>query len=174
MPTPAELRAEITTGPLAAALAAPWGLVFADGPASRVGRLTPDGVAGLLAVLSDPARGRTRVTPLALSFFHQFLMSRGLVRPIQAGIGNEALPAAARDICAGLTLMLTGGGDRERLVDMDDPGTAAMVDALVATGIASAADKTALLAFMTRPCSRLAELGWSVTEADLQAAKALN
>lgn len=198
--TAADLKAEIETGPLAAALAPFWADVFptepeppaADRPEGiddgspawaawqarqrwerisyRFGRLTPDAAFGLLAVLHDGTR-RSRPFPIAVGSFTTFLAGRGLLRKIKAATTNATYPEAVRDICDLVATVTLAAPDRQ--VDPADPQTAGMVGALVTAGIATADDAAALAAYCARPCSRLAELGWAVDEAALHAAKAV-
>lgn len=185
MPSVAELKTEIETGPLAAACAPFWAQVFPtepepaqDSPARarwdrikfRFGTLEPDGAFGVLAVLNDPARGRTRLEPIRVSAFAQFAAARGFLVNVQTTAADAGANASIRNICALLMLTIQGASDRS--IDPNDAPTVDMIDALVAAGVASADDKAALLAACTVPCSRLDELGWqNVTIEAVQAAK---
>lgn len=182
-PTPAELKAEVESGPLSAALLPFWSDVFQseDEPAeddeagharwdrikSRFGTLTSDGAAGCLGVLRDPAR-RTRTVAVGLPVFTNFLMARGLLKALIDGQGHADPQVAS--VCWGVVLLIQGASDRA--VDPSDPATAGMVNALVAGGVFTRADADAFAAFCTRPASRLDELGWTVTVEDFRAAKA--
>ncbi|MFO0801462.1 MAG: hypothetical protein U0804_28690 [Gemmataceae bacterium] len=131
--TAADLKAEIESGPLAAALAPFWADVFpaepepdpADAPAHarwsrisyRFGMLTPDACFGLLAVLHDGTR-RSKPFPIAVGSFATFLAGRGLLRKIKAAVADANYPGQVRDICdlvATVTLAAPerpGGPDR--------------------------------------------------------------
>lgn len=142
MPTPAELRAEIESGPLAEELAP---LVAAGND------------AGVAVALNARSRGETLPRPMRLTLFTQFLMSRALLRKIRDAEANTLLPATVRDVCYGLLLIVGSGSDRE--IDPTDVPTVGMIDALVAASVASAEDKSAWLAACRMPASR-AESRW--------------
>jgi hypothetical protein len=140
--TPGELRAEIESGPLAAESAAN----------SAAGN-----DVATAAAMNDRTRGETLPRPMRLTLFTQFLMSRSLLRKIRDSEASDALPATIRDVCYGLLLLLQSGADRE--VDPTDPPTVAMIDALVAAGVATTSDKAAWLTACRVPASR-AEVLW--------------
>ena len=156
MPTQQQLRAELDSDPA--------GLGYA--PLVAAGD-----DSGLADILNDPTAGRTALRPMRMSVFTQFLMSRSLLRKIRDAEANALLPAAVRDICYGLLLLIQGASDRE--VDPADAATGAMIDALVSAAVVSADDKAAWLTACTVPVSRAAELwpGSSVTHLDVAAAR---
>lgn len=141
MPTPQQVRAELNADPL--------GLGYA--PLVAAGN-----DAGTAALMNATTTGRTRLAPMRMSVFTQFLMSRSLLRKVRDAEANAALPAAVRDVCYGLLLLIQGASDRE--VDPTDAATVAMIDGLVAAGVVSSADKAAWLTACTVPCSRAVEL----------------
>lgn len=185
MPSAAELKAEIESGPLAAACAAGWAQVFPfepepaqDSPErarwerirARFGRLTPDGAAAVLAALNGPDAGRTKLAPIRLSAFAQFAAARGFLVTVQTTAADPQANPSIRNICSLVVLSIQGASDRS--IDPNDPPTAAMIDALVAAGVATANDKAALLTACTVSCSRMDELGWhGVTLEHVQDAK---
>ena len=135
MPTPQQLRAEIDADPA--------GLGYAA-------RVEAGDDAGLARLLNAPIAGATVREPMRASVFGQFLAARGLRRKVKAG---EAHPSdAVASICLYVDDLLKGAADRA--VDPDDPAVLALVDALVAAGVAAPADKAAFLAACTRPGSR--------------------
>jgi len=180
----AELKSEIETGPLATAMAPFWADVFPVEPEPpesapqeakdrwsriqhRFGKLTPDAVYNLLSIFS--AQTQSSPQPITVAVFTQFLASRGLLRKIKAA-ATAAGPIG--DICDLIvTISNSAPGNH---VDPSDQGVIAMVDAVVAAGIATSEDKTEFLAACSQPCSRLFVLGWAVTERDLHAAKELS
>ena len=174
MPSPAEIAAEIESGPLKEQLAPHWAIVYPTEPEpedraspawarwdrikSRFGSLNPDGAFGVLQVLNDPTLGRTRMMPMRISAFAQFAAERGFLTTIQSAALSDGTPSEVRNICTLLMLTIQGAADRG--IDPNDPATASMIEALVKAGIATAADKEALLRTCTVPSSRIDELGW--------------
>lgn len=127
-----------------------------------IAELTADplkrGYAGMTdaeRLASLAAADRSRPVPMRLSAFNLLLMSRGLLKGIRAGQDGDHPQIAS--ICIGLMVMFQGAADRS--VDPTDPATLGMIDALIAAGIAGAADKAAFLAACSVSCSRLEELG---------------
>lgn len=122
-----------------------------DDPAGLGYAGKPD--AERLALLT--AKTRARPAPMRLGVFNQFLMARGLLKGIRAG--QEHADATVASVCIGLMLQFQGNADKS--IDPADPATLALVDVLLAAGIASAADKAAFLAAAVEPCSRADQLG---------------
>lgn len=178
--TPAELKAEIETGPLAAALAAPWADTFPAEPEppdtnpkspmrlrwerirTRFGTLTPDAVHDLLKVLTDPTR-RTRANEF---------MSRGA---FLAAISVFVIPLMSAPEAVrtkwGMLLNLATGGDAD--VRIARPELQGLFDLALADGLIDQTQRASFTSAGVVPCSRLDELGWTVTAADLQNAKAV-
>lgn len=142
MPTAQQIRDEANSDPAGLGYAAP---------------LAARNDEAIHALMAD-ADARTKLKPMRMSAFTQFLMGRALLRKIRDSEANGALPASIRDICYGLLLLIQGASDRD--IDPTDATTVAMIDALVAAGVATAEDKAAFLAACTKPCSRVDELGW--------------
>ena len=179
--THAELKAEIESGPLAAALAPLWANVFPAEPEPveeaakprwdrikhRFGKLTPDGVYDILQLLN--ANTQSMPQQITVATFTRFLASRGLLRKLKAAAGT---PGPIGDICD-LIVTITNSAPESK-VDAADPEVMAMIDAVVMSGIATAEDKAAFLAVCSQPCSRVQQLGWAITEQDLHAAKELS
>lgn len=182
--TPADLKKEIESGPLAAALAPFWADVFPDepqpaeedGPAvarwgrirHRFGSLTPDAVYGLLQVLNDP-NGSSCPRPISVPAFVAFLAGRGLLRRIKAALAAGVLPGPVLDACDLITTIVQSSP--EQTIDPEAATTAAMIEALKAGGLAGDEDQAAFVTACMKPCSRLERLGWTVGADDLQAAK---
>lgn len=140
MPTPQELKAEMTTGPLAAVLS----------PLLAAGQ---DVEAA--AVLNAPTL--TQLAPMRVSVLAMFLAGRGKLRAVCEAKDNALLPAGVRDVSFLLNKLMDGAADRD--VDPTDPKHVGLVDALVAASVLTAADKEAWLTACTVPASR-AEVVW--------------
>jgi hypothetical protein len=184
MPTPKELQAEIESGPLSAALAPAWADIFpaepeppADETAAhsrwerirdRFGRLTPDAVHSILGILRDPTQ-RSRPIPMRVGDFANWLAGRGILRKV-----NDAR-THANDLIASVSLLVMWKiqGDPSRMVDPLDSEIQGMFTAFVTAGIVAKEDASAFVTACTRPCSRLDELGWTITDDDIHAAKAV-
>lgn len=173
MPTASQLKSEIESGPLAAELATHWAAVFptetepAEGtPAharwlrirGRFGMLTPDAVHGLLKSLNDPTK-RTRSVPRKLDLVD--LPGAGFDTASLAAVFVHPRYAEFRDV----------------IKEQNHTGAVAMAVMFRALNVVTQADLDAFTSYSqqttTVPCSRLTELGWAVTESDLQAAKKL-
>lgn len=133
--TAAELRTEITTGPLAAALAADW----AAGNDTAV-------AAALNAATT------TRLAPMRISVLPMFLAERGKLRAVCGAKDNVVYPASVRDVSFLLDKLMDGAADRD--VDPGNPKHVSLLDALIAAGVLSADDKAAWLLACTAPASR--------------------
>lgn len=156
-PTPAELRAEIAGGPLAGELRPLWAaLVRAGAKAGRpVEYIDADRADALLKALAAPGtRTRQVPAPMVLS---EFTAAVGQAR-------RDALISHARfpDL-------------RASLLAQDHEAVGEWVTLFRQAAVISAADLTALTTYVRRaiavPCSRLDELGWSVTYEDVRHAK---
>jgi hypothetical protein len=143
MPTPAELKTEIESGPLAATLASSWNA----GDDTETARL-----------LNDPTL-RSAVFPMTVGDFANWLAGAGLLRAISAAQSHADEKVASLS----LLLMLKIQGDPSRTIDPRDTSTQDMFAAFVAVGIATEGHVAAFTADCTRACSRADELVWSVT-----------
>lgn len=141
MPTPAELKSEITDGPLAAAMAASW----ASGNDTATA-----------AILNDPTR-RSAVFAMSVGDFANWLAGAGLLRKIIAAKAHSDETVAS----LAYLLEMKINGDPGRTVDPRDASTQGMFAAFVAAVIASTDHVTAFTAACARACSRCDELGWS-------------
>lgn len=182
--TPQQLKTEIETGPLSQELAGPWGNVFPtelqpsqidpeitqetrdrwERIKHRFGKLTPDGIYDLLRILNTKTRSKPQ--QITVAAFTRLLAGRGLLRKLKVEATQQG---PVGDICD-LIVTITNSAPESK-VDPADPEVLGMIDAVVMSGIATADDKTAFLTACSQPCSRAEELGWTVTESDLNAAK---
>jgi hypothetical protein len=183
-PTPAELKAEIESGPLAASLAGPWATVFETEPepqlgdfdppdqqgkydravarreriAPRFGTLTPDGIHDLFKVLRDPSLSSRRVP-------------RTMALGDLIGAGFEPASVGAVFLHDRFTEF------RDVVNKQDHAGAKEMATMFAATGTIQPSDVAAFVAYadatVNEACSRLTAREWEVTEPLLQAAKAV-
>lgn len=137
---------------------------MADVYAVLVPELTADPLARGYAGMTDAqrlasltAKDRSKLAPMRLGAFNQFLMGAGLLKGIRGG--QDHADAAVSSICIGLMLQFQGNADR--MIDPADPKTGGMIDALIAAGIATGGHKAAFLTACGVPCSRAEELGLS-------------
>lgn len=184
MPSPAELKTEIESGPLAAALAPAWAKVFPTEPEptlgdfaepdrqgkyiraharwnrikDRFGKLTPDGAFEVRAVLADATLSSRRV-PRKMSLAD--LPARGFAVGSIAAVFNHQRFTEFRDIVNG----------------QDHAGAKEMAAMFAAVGVITSADLGVFNAYadetVNEACSRLTAREWEVTEPLLQAAKAV-
>jgi len=148
VPTPSELKTEITTGPLAADLAPFWADVFAED--FRAGRLKPDAAFEIHRVLTDPAQA-TKAGVL--------VMSRGAFLAVLAGFAPVlATKDAATQARWSLLLNLATGGDAD--VRVSRPEIQGLFDLALAEGLVDQTTRDAMRAPATVPCSRSDALGW--------------
>lgn len=149
MPTPAELKTEIETGPLAADLAPFWADVFAE--PGRAGRLKPDAAFAIHQILTDPTRA---TKPGAV------VMSRGAFLSVLAGFAPAlATKDAVTQSKWGLLLNLATGGDTD--VRVSRPEIQGLFDLAVAERLIGQAVRDAMRAPTSVPCSRSEALGWN-------------
>jgi hypothetical protein len=172
-PTPAQLKAEIESGPLAAALAGPWATVFPTEPeptpgtpaharwsriASRFGKLTPDGIAGLKDVLNDPTRA-SRLVPRRMSLTD--LPGAGVNPASVAAVFGHSRFTEFREI----------------VNNQDHAGAKEFAALFSATGVITTEDLTAFNTYadakVSEECSLLTAKDWEVDDDLLQQAKAV-
>jgi len=194
--TTAELIAEITTGPLAADLAAAWAATFeaepeppaAARPAAPEDPADPGSVAAWKAYQTRARWERIRhrfgtLKPDAVADILRVLsdpsrrgrptttVSRGAfvaaLAPLAFALVGLDEPARQK---WSLILTLATGGDDE--VNLTRPELQLLLDLAGREGLLSAGQRDGLRAGPRAPCSRLAELGWAATPDDIQAAKA--
>lgn len=141
--TPAELNAEITTGPMAAELA-PF---VAAGNDARVA-----------AILNDKTRF-TKTQRVTLKDMVRYLLDNGVWLGIIDKAADTA-PSAAKS-SARVFLEVQKMGFIESL-DMGKPSSQGMLSALVSAGTMTAAHQTALTAMGVVPASRAEVLGATI------------
>ena len=162
MPTPQQVLAEITSGPLAAELAP---------------LVTAGNDAGVAAVLNRADRTFRR--PVEIQTLSGFCAGAGITGPVMAMV---AIPIGA-DISAGnpMTLQVKSGLNtvmtiiqndyRLTTADLDNAAVTPVLDLLSALGILTAPVRAAMMGLQAATRSRAAELGWpAVTPNDVSAA----
>lgn len=130
--TPAALKTEITTGPLASTLSVSW----ASGDDT-----------GLVVILNDATRGETMVKPLPMLAFAKFAAGSGIRQKLKGGQSSATVGA----ICDTAIEMLA---QLSIAFDPTDADTAAMMAALVGAGVLATNDVTAAVTRCTQPASR--------------------
>lgn len=161
MPTPAELRSEIETGPLAATLATSW----AAGDDVETLRL--------LSVKRYPG-------PVPLDELSAYCLAASITGAVQAldeiRVGEEIMAGVPMTLpMKGLlktVLTLVQTDFRLTTADVKLPAFAAAMDGLISLGAATAEDKAALIAMGDNRHSRLDVLGWSVSHLQVGEARA--
>lgn len=167
--TLAELKTEITSGPLALELAPFWADVFDDPEPQRTkllhrqGWLKPDAAYEIHRILSDSSK-RTKSNKL---------VSRGAFLASLAPLSTTiaALPDTAFKAWLLVIQMAVGGDDT---VNLARPSIVGLFDQAVQSQLITEQEKDAILdQGGTTTQSRLEELGWSVTVDQIQQAKAV-
>ena len=172
-PTPAQLKAEIETGPLAAALASAWATVFPSEPEpspgtaaharwqriqSRFGTLTPDASETIRVILHDRTRA-SRTVPKTITLSD--LPSRGFQPASIANVFNHQRFADFRDI----------------VNNQDRPGATEMATLFAATGVITAGDLTVFTDYLaeetSETCSLIEAKQWVVDIDLIHQAKAV-
>lgn len=158
VPTPADLKAEIDGGPLAAELAAWWSDVFEPHPtkqaqlAYREGKLKPDAAWEIARVLNDPSKRTKTIKLISRGAFLAAIAPMALVIP--------TLAEAKQKQWTLILDMLTGGNDE---VDITRPNVQLLLDAAVGDGLLTSEQRAGLANGGTTTQSRAEELGWTVT-----------
>lgn len=172
--TPAQLKAEIESGPLALECEPFWADVFDDPEplrtklAFRQGTLKPDAVYGLLKVLNNPSFATKQATTVSRGAFI------AMIAPLSFTL--TALPSSPetntiKDAWRDVFTLLTGGDDE---VNISRAQIGSLMDLAISHGLLTTQQKEAIIASGgSVPQSRLQQLGWTVTDVDLQAAKAV-
>jgi len=145
--TPAELRAEITAGPLAVELA-PFVAAGNDG--------------AIAAILND--KRFTRVQRVTLKDIVRYLLDNGVWLSIVDKAADVAASPAKSS--ARMFMEVQKMGFIESL-DMSKPSSQGMLSALVAAGTMTAAHQTALTNMGVVPASRAEVLGKTITITDV-------
>lgn len=201
--TPQQLKTEVETGPLAAALAPFWAGVFPaepEPPAPEPPQAPPGDPAWAAyeaAVQSrlrwERIRGRAGTLTPDAAYGVLAVLGDGTrrSRPAPMPVGDFAVFLAGRGLLRPIKEAAANPlrppavrdvcdlvatlvtASPDRVVDPASPAVRDMMGTLVAGGLVGPADWDAWLAACRRPCSRLAELGWAVSAGDLQAARAL-
>lgn len=164
MPTPTQIKTEITTGPLAAALVASW-------------------AAAADQTTADLLNAKTLRGPVSIREMSAYCVTRGITGGVLAW---DALPVAdlpGADLPAKLQTKgllktictLIQDDYRLETADLDDPSAAGMLDGLQALGVLSADHRAGLLALGANRRSR-AEAAWGdgVTVSATQVGEARN
>lgn len=157
MPTPAELRAEIESGPLAAELATAW---------ADTRRLDLRNIQ-IAAVLNDRRfEGKRPVSTVELE---RLAFRRGVISKLE--IGKDNVSDTVRGLCR--TALRVFDGQLSE-VDMENAATIALFDGLVTAGIFNEADRAAAFGLADSTISR-AEQEWgagtAIEPADVEAAR---
>lgn len=162
MPTPQQVLAEITAGPLAAELAPlvtagnDSGVAAALNRADRACRRPVD--IGVLAGFCTGAGITSRVVSIAAV-------------PVGADIsvGNPMTMPVKYALNAVVTILVDGY--RLTTADLDDPAVGPVLDVLASLGVFTVPVRVAMMALQAASRSRAAELGWpAVTANDVSAA----
>ncbi len=157
VPTPAQLKAEIEGGPLAADLAAYWTDVFEPHPtkqeelAYREGKLKPDAAFEIHRILTDPTRRTRTLKTITRGAFLAAVAPMALALPTLSETKQQQWTL--------LLSLLTGGNDD---VDITRPQVQQMLDLALSDGLLTSEQRTALTNGGTVACSRAEELGWEI------------
>lgn len=194
IPTPAAVKKEVESGPLAAGLAPPWAAVFPTEPEPPGAALppmpknpqNPQSVAEWAAYQTrmrwERIRGRFgQLTPDGAAGILAALAAPTRTRDLSvmpraafmAAIAPTAVTAAAAGDAVRLKwfelIRLAVTGDLDT-VNAGRVELQRLFDAAVKDGLMTAAQRAALQPAGTVPCSRLDELGWTGVTVDLIAA----